>query len=1104
MLKISIREDFSSNNLKHVLKIMKLSFIFIFIFILGIHAETSFSQEATLSLKMKNVSIKNILSEIEKETGFIFIYNNNVKAEIEKDTDIIVDSKSLTETLNILFSKTELSFEILDKQVVIYKNSNNKETIEPASENQNKEYIIRGTVADINSEPLVGATIVIKDNPAKGTVTDAYGNYEISIPDQNTVLVFRYIGYIEKEELVGKRTILNVILEEEIDLLDEVVVVGYGSVKKSDLTGSVATVKGEMVNAFPNVNVQNALQGRVSGVHIQRGSGMPGSTMQIRIRGTSSIKGGSEPLWVIDGFPGDPATLNTADIESIEILKDASATAIYGSRGSNGVIIITTKQAKVGKITVEYNGSLGFANQIKKLDLMNASEYLQFMNEQQKINTGNDFYTPEQIAAAGKGTDWQDLVFRTAKIHNHSINIGGGNEMMQASFGAAFYDQEGIIRGNEIKKYSLRSNINMKLSRKVKLSSNIIYGHTNWDKNDSSGTNRLASVIGSILGAPATIKPYTEDGKYSLMTTDFLTGGLNPIAYINEASKNYYTHRITANVALDYSPIKELTIKIAGNVFNANDRENYYLTTKYPGSNGQANITFAQTSTLNSSNTITYDNTFAKNNHLTVMVGATFDQSESKGAGLAGRGFMTDDSEVYNIGSALERLPSSSSYSKWTMLSFLGRINYSYKSKYLATFNMRADGSSRYSPGNKWGYFPSGALAWRMSEESFMKDIPFISGLKWRVGYGVTGNTAISPYATLDLISSGSVVFDKDLVTFYRMGDTYQSALKWETSRQFDLGVDLSLFNNRIRLTADYYIKKTSDLLSTIEMPRSSGYTTSTQNIGSLQNKGFEIQMDADILDGDFKWDVNAHASFNRNKVLNLYQNTDIYGSTQDIVIMKDPVNIIREGEPIGVFYGYVENGYDDKGMVQYKDLDEDGNITALDRQIIGNPYPDCVLGFNTKVAWKNLSLSCFLYASIGNDIYSLSMAALAHDYQWGISTLKEVLYDHWTPDNPNAKYPNITAAASGNLRMSDRFVYNASYLRMKNLELAYKLPFKQKHIQRADIYFSVQNLFTITDYPFWDVEVNAQGGASSINQGIDAYNYPGNKSYTVGVRMLF
>ena len=437
------------------------------------------------------------------------------------------------------------------------------------------------------------------------------------------------------------------------------------------------------------------------------------------------------------------------------------------------------------------------------------------------------------------------------------------------------------------------------------------------------------------------------------------------------------------------------------------------------------------------------------------------------------------------------------------MLSFLGRINYNFDDRYLLTVNFRADGSSRYTAGNKWGYFPSAAVAWRISQEQFLKNADWLSDLKLRIGYGQTGSTAISPYSTENTLDAVNVVFDKNTVVGYAPKNTYLGDLRWETTSQLNAGIDLALFNNRIRLTADYYRKKTTDLLNDVEMPRSSGYTTSLRNIGAIRNSGFEFQLDTRIVDRRVKWDLGVNFSLNRSKVLSLSEGKDIFGATVSNTIISDQLNLMREGEPMYVFYGYVEEGYDENGQLVYKDLDGKEGITAADKTIIGDPNPDCLLNFNTSVSFKGLTLSAFFQGSIGNDIYSLSMASAAYDYGSNANTLREVLYDHWTPENPNAKYPNLRQDIA--LKMSDRFVYDGSYMRLKNLELSYEIPCgKSRFISRARVFVSAQNLLTITSYPFWDPDVNAKGGGTSLAQGIDASCYPSARTFSLGCRLVF
>ena len=439
------------------------------------------------------------------------------------------------------------------------------------------------------------------------------------------------------------------------------------------------------------------------------------------------------------------------------------------------------------------------------------------------------------------------------------------------------------------------------------------------------------------------------------------------------------------------------------------------------------------------------------------------------------------------------------------MLSYLGRLNYSFKNRYLFTFSFRADRSSRYSDGNKWGYFPSGAFAWRISDEDFMDDIELISNLKLRAGYGETGSTAINPYATLSMLSTGKTVFNNDSYTYFAPSSTYPGDLSWETTSQTDVGLDIGFWRNRINLTADYYVKNTRDLLNSVQLPRSSGYNSTIRNIGKIQNKGLDLQIDANILNKTLKWDVSANISFNKNEVVKLYEGQDITGDTYNLIILSDYVNLIREGEPIGVFYGYEEDGYDEKGFIKYKDNLADGSITAADKAIIGDPNPDFIYGFNSVLSYKNFDFSFFIQGTKGNDIFSLTMPKTQYYFGVGSNTLKEVLYDNWSQETPNAQYPKISKSTT--IRMSDRFIYDGSYMRLKDIQLAYNIPsniLSTAWIQSAQIYVSGQNLLTITDYPLFDPEVNKYGGDSSLNQGIDYDSYPSIKGFTVGVKLSF
>ena len=966
---------------------------------------------------------------------------------------------------------------------------------------------ITGKVTNTSGEPIPGVTVIVKTT-TNGTLTNSDGNYSLSNVNPNAALVFSFVGMTTQEISVNGRTVIDVLLAEEAIGLNDVVVIGYGTIKKRDLTGSLSSVKSDVITAFPTTTVDQALQGRMSGVQVIQNNGKPGANMQIRIRGANSINGDNSPLWIIDGFPGNEQMINMSDIESVEVLKDASSTAIYGSRGANGVIIVTTKKGKAGATRIEYEGSYSTQTLRKKLDLMNAEEYMKLNNIQQLNDKGAEYFTQDQINSAGKGTDWQDLMFRTAPANSHSLTVSGGNEKTQFSIGGSIFDQKGILINDDgYQRISLRASVNHDISKILSISYNVILSRIDQDTKNSSGSP-FSTAISGVTDAAPTLTPYNTDGSYTVLKTAYpfsYDGLTNPVMYAKEISNKLYSNNEVANLAFTIKPIEDLSIKISGNVLNQDSRSDNYTPTTYYGSVGDASIGTSQSLSLNSDNIITYQKTINNDHNITLTGAVTYEQNVTTSLGASGSGFLSDNYETYNIGAASTINTPSSGYAKWALLSYLGRINYSYKGRYLATVSFRSDGSSRYSPGSKWGYFPSGALAWRISEEEFMKDIKFISNLKLRGGYGKTGSTAINPYSTLSILSTGKTVFDKNLYTFFAPSSTYPGKLKWETTAQTDIGVDVGFLKNRINLTADYYVKNTKDLLNPVQLPRSTGYTNTIMNIGEVQNKGLELQLDAKILDKAVQWDISTNVSINRNKVVKLYNDADITGSTFGVTIIQDYINLVREGQPLGVFYGYLEDGYDATGKIIYKDISGDGNISSADKAVIGNPNPKFIYSFNSTLSYKNFELSFFLQGSQGNDIYGLSTVKNYY-YGIGLNMLKEVLYDNWTPETPNAKYPKISTSSTS-LKMSDRFVYDGSYMRLKNIQLAYNIPVDKlgiKWMKNGQVYVSFQNFLTITKYPYWDPEVNSAGGGNSINQGIDYFTYPTAKSITFGLKAGF
>lgn len=946
--------------------------------------------------------------------------------------------------------------------------------------------------------PLPGAAVLVKGT-TNGQAVDNNGVCTISSVPDKAVLVISCLGYDDTEVIWNGKSDITVRLKSSSQLLDETVVVGYGTQRKKDLSGAIAQVKGDVINEYSTLSVANALQGRVAGVEISQLNGQPGAGMQVRIRGANSIKGSNDPLWIIDGFPGDINMINTSDIESVEILKDASATAIYGSRGANGVVIVTTKRAKQGDLHVEYNGSAGVQTLTKTLEMLSGDEYMHYLNDKAAIQGNPAVFTPEQIAANQWSTNWQDEITRPALLTDHSVSVSGGNDKMQSIVGASWFRQDGIVKRSGYQRASINAKLNYNISKYVSANANIIYSYTVHDQMNSQGGGTSA-IVSSFKTSPLAT-PHYDDGTWN----DFVSqpaGGLNPVAYLYEVSNRWRSNRIVANAGITIRPVSGLSIQLTGNVRNGLSRKDYFKTKKYPNSVGEASISFGDTMDLSGNGIITYDKSFGKHN-LNVMGGVTYEQdiTKSTSTGTA-RGFLSDVVESFDLDAADTKGLPTSGYSDWKLLSFLGRLNYNYDNRYLLTVNFRADGSSRYSRGNKWGYFPSAAFAWRASQEDFLRNVDWLSELKFRVGYGVTGSTAISPYSTQNTLESVNVVFDKQTTVGYAPKDTYLGDLRWETTAQLNTGFDLSVFHDRLRITADYYHKRTYDLLNDVEMPRSSGYTTALRNIGSIRNSGVELQVDARLIDRSVKWDLGVNFSLNRSKILKLADGKDIFGSKISNTIISDQLNVMREGERMYLFYGYVEDGYDDKGQLTYKDLDEDGSITTKDKRVIGDPNPDFLLNFNTSVSWKGFTLSAFFQGSFGGDLYSLTMATIAYDYANNGNVLKDVYYNHWTPDRTDAKYPNLISNL--NLKLSDRFVYDATYLRLKNVELSYAIPCKGSFLKKAKVYVSGQNLVTFTSYPLWNPDVNAKGGGASLTQGVDDSCYPIARTLTLGCRLTF
>lgn len=1085
--------------------VMKLSVIILLSACMQLYAK-SYAQ--LVSLSEKNAPLEKVFRNIEKQTGYVFFYDHKL-LDLAPKVSIDLRNAPLEKALDLCLKNQSLSWSIVNKNIVIKQRQASSEQF-IATPPQDTLLNIKGKVLTDKGQPLPGATIVIKGT-SNGVVTDPEGNFKIKVK-RNTTIIVSYIGYKSQETTITDDQPQNFSLAEATTLTDEIVVVGYGTVKKSDLTGSLSQVKSKDITAYPSTNVMQALTGRAAGVRVMQNNGAPGASVSLRIRGTNSILGGNEPLYVIDGFPynGNPTFLQNSDISSIEVLKDASSTAIYGSRGANGVVMITTKGGrKTDATSVEVEAGYTVQSVSKKMKLMNAQQYALLYNEQAANDGLSPYFTQSQIDSLGHnaGTDWQDLVLRKAPLYNMSATVNGGTSKTRFSLSSSAYLQDGIVKGSDYKRYNVRGNIEHDISKVVSVSLNTILTRLNSSRKNSSLGNRGSDLISGMLMAPPSLTPYLPDGSYRRLNTaySFISNVIvNPLVHIYEESDRIKGDRVLSNAAFTIKPVKGLTIKISGGIDNLNDRVDQYNNIEPTvNSVGYANIETTQQTGLLNENVITYQREVNKHS-FSVMGGFTYQDNTYTTLNASGTGFLSDVPGTGDIGGASTPGIPSSSYSKWVLLSYLGRANYSYNDKYLFTASIRRDGSSRYSKNNQWANFPSAAIAWKVANEEFLKHSRVISDMKVRASYGLSGNTSINPYQTLNQLSVGNTIFGDAASVAYAPGTTLPGDLKWEITHQLDVGADVGFLNNDLFITLDYYKKKTVNLLNTVRLPASMGYTTTLQNVGEIENKGFELGIDAAILKGALTWNVNANIAINRNKVLKLYNGQDIFGDAIYTGSLNDYVNILREGQPLGIFYGYKENGYTATGNLQYVDTNKDGAITAADKTYIGNPNPDFIYGLNSVLNYKGFELTIFIQGSQGNKIFNLNKA-VSLDLGMGLNLPEEVYQSHWTAATPEAKYPKISRTLSANI--SDRFVEDGSYIRFKNIQLAYSLPAKKlgwNWLKSAQIYASGQNLITFTKYSWYDPEVNAYGGSNSIRQGIDYSVYPTYKSVTFGIRCGF
>lgn len=989
-----------------------------------------------------------------------------------------------------------------------------------------QQQTVKGIVKGPDGLPVIAANISQKGTN-NATITDLYGNFTLNITGQHPVLVISYIGYVTTEVNVSGRAFIEVVLQEDVEALDEVVVVGYGTMRKKDVTGAVSSVRTEDITKNATSNVMQAIAGKMSGVQVVQNSGTPGGDVSILIRGVGTINDAS-PLYVIDGVPvsGGMWYLNPNDVESIDVLKDASATAIYGSRGANGVVMVTTKQAQEGHTEINFDYSYGIQHTAKTYDMLNASQYAALHNEM-RTNAGPEyslnpaFSDPESL---GTGTDWMDAIFRTAPMQKVNLSMLGGNQKISHATSLGYYTQDGIMKNSSYNRLSLQSNISSKIVSNVTVRANV----------NLSAENRRTQPVGTVIQNAMRILPsipiQDENGEYAGPTGNAEWNGnaLNPVAIINEQNYRMKGFRMLSNISLEWEIIKGLKFKTTGGAELGYDYNNSYIPKYKWGMNESKNTMQTVSSAYEQlylwDNTLNYDKSFGKH-RINVMAGTSYQEYKKESVSASGSGRASElTTELDNATKATDVGGNSL---RWALMSYMARLHYSYDDRYLVTATFRADGSSKFGKDNRFGYFPSFAAAWNIGNESFMQSVKPISQLKLRAGYGQTGNQNIGAYAFADKLSVNGVYnfgsqrgFESNLVNLIYPYLLSNPSVKWEAVEQYNVGVDIGFLKNRIVANLDFYVKNTRDMLTKKPVPQTSGTSLEQAdwppvNIGKVLNRGFEFTINTKNFVGEFKWETNLNMSFNHNEVVSIGGPEILNG-----------VSLIREGQPINSFYGYklggvyqtldevftgpvMENRAADKashnpykntspGDMWFVDVDGNGEINDLDRTVIGNPSPDCIFGFNNTFSYKNFDLSIFFQGALGNQVWNgvrASHESMNSTYNQLASTL-----ERWTGEGTSSSMPRaIYADPNNNSRASTRWLENGSYAKLKNLTFGYTLPenwTNRAKVKALRLYVSFDNLCTITNYSGLDPEV----GLSGLDYGV----YPSARTYMFGVSVKF
>jgi TonB-linked SusC/RagA family outer membrane protein len=1091
---------------------MKISALLSIVMIFSSFAN-SYSQ-VEISIDVENKPIIKVLDEIESETDLRFIFGSEIY-DFQKRISISVDKAKLNEVIKLIF-ENRLSYD-LNKNVVLLKKSSEQQsvinTVQAKSEvivaETNQEDIVQiivvGNVTDSKGNPLPGAS-VIESGTNNGTTTDFDGNFSLNVDKENPTLEVSFIGFIAQNIVAGGDSSVNVMLMEDIAGLDEIVLTGYGSQNRRDITSSISVLDLEGVSEKANVDVGQLLQARSAGVRVVQNTGKPGATPQIFVRGISSLSGNTQPLYVIDGVVSySTAAIDPNNIEDITVLKDASAAGIYGAAGaSNGVVLITTKKGKAGAFKANVNTYTGSSQLINKIPLLSASQLDDYLNE---LNGTSVTYS------SGVNNDWQDLLYQTAAQTGVNASVSGGSESGSFYVGLGYLDQEGIVRTSENKRYSLAINLDQEVNDWLSFGTHFTYTRSNVKTIPDDMGARYGGAISSALQTPPFQEIFDENGFYSVSAGGTGFGLENPLSYVYSTDNLNVINNMVADANFSIKLPYNLTFKSQMGIILSGNRFTSFRDPTLNGQsaayNGEGQYNTGETLRYIFDNTLNYDEVFDKHK-IGVVIGSSISDENRISSAQTKRNFASET--VRTLNTASENFSQSSDAGSWSLESYFARANYSYDDKYLLTASIRTDGSSRIAPDNRWGQFKTISAGWNLSNESFMEGVDFLQNLKLRAGYGETGNlpSALNAYANIVNVS----VFPADATSLSpgRLPSTQagNADLQWETSDQINIGLDFSVLDNRIYISADYYKKQTENMIFPSTLPKSTGFLTKVINLdGVIENTGFEFAINASLVNtSNFSWNSSLNMSFNDNIVMDIPEDEIIFSTR--LQNLGGNLSITKNGIPIGSFWGLNAEGVDPQtGDMIFTDNNGDGSITPDDKQVIGNPMPDFTYGFVNEFSYKNFDLNVVIDGSYGNEIYNTGKQNL-QSMRFSEQQSADVA-NRWRNPGDQTDMPRATLVDSNlNSFINTRWIEDGSYLRVRDISLSYnfgKNVAEKLSLSGLRVYGNLKNWFTITNYSGYSPEVNRSlGGVDSValTQGVDYGTYPQAKTFSVGLNIQF